>query len=193
MGTYQAADVYCRVEGWFGWAFFVVILLFQRAWYIITGISFADNRLWLAFLVIYGYWEEIYLNWLLLVLFREPRPRCSLIFDSTLESYRTPGLPSTEAQLSFSLSAFLLAQMILSKRYPNSYTTFALILLPFVVSGASYTLHNNTVWQIFVGAIIGILNALRRLLVFRYFAQEGLALIASNKIIQAFLPLNSSD
>lgn len=193
MGTYQVVEVFCTVEGWFGWAIFGVILLFQRAWYIITGISFMDNRLWLAFLVIYVYWQGIYVNWLLTVLFDQPRPRCSLIQDAVLESYRTNGMPSTEAQLSFSLSTFLILQMMLSKRFPAPYITLGLIWLPFVVSGAMYTSHNNTGLQIIFGAVIGIFNSILVLLVYRYFAQDGLALIAKNKFIRKVVPLNLED
>lgn len=193
MGTYQVIEVFCTTEGWFGWAFFAVILLFQRAWYIITGISFLDNRLWLAFLVIYGYWEELYINWLLTVFFNQPRPQCSLIHDSVLESYRSNGMPSAEAQLSFSLSTFVLLQMMLSGKYAKPYTSLCILWLPFVVSGACYTLHNNTGPQIVLGAIIGIVNSVRRLLVYRYFAFEGLILITQNKYAKHFLPLNASD
>jgi hypothetical protein len=193
MGTYQVVEVFCTVEGWFGWAVFAVILLFQRAWYIITGISFMDNRLWLAFLVVYVYWQGIYVNWLLTVLFDEPRPRCSLIQDVVLESYRSNGMPSTEAQLSFSLSTFLLFQMALSGKWANSYITLGMIWLPFVVSGAMYTSHNNTGGQIIFGAVLGIFNSVLVLLVFRYFAQEGLALIAQNKFIRRVIPMNIDD
>jgi hypothetical protein len=193
MGTYQVVEVFCTVEGWFGWAVFAVILLFQRAWYIITGISFMDNRLWLAFLVIYVYWQGIYINWLLTVLFDEARPRCSLIQDAVLESYRSNGMPSTEAQLSFSLSTFLLFQMALSGKWANSYITLGMIWLPFVVSGAMYTSHNNTGGQIILGAVLGIFNSILVLLVFRYFAQEGLALIARNNFIRKVVPMNIDD
>lgn len=193
MATYQVVEVFCTVEGWFGWAVFGVILLFQRAWYILTGISFVDNRLWITFLVIYGYWEEIYLNWLLTVLFDQARPKCSLIQDAVLESYRTRGMPSTEAQLSFSLSTFLIFQMMLSNRYPSSYVTLCLIWLPFVVSGAMYTSHNNTALQIVLGAALGIFNSVRRLLVYRYFAKDGLALLANNPTVRQLVPLETRD
>jgi PAP2 superfamily len=193
MGTYQVVEVFCTVEGWFGWAVFGVILLFQRAWYIITGISFMDNRLWLAFLVIYVYWQGIYVNWLLTVQFDQPRPRCSLIQDVVLESYRSNGMPSTEAQLSFSLSAFLLMQMALSGKWANAYIILGMIWLPFVVSGAMYTSHNNTGAQIIFGAVLGIVNSVLVLLVYRYFAQEGLALITQNNFIRRVVPMNIDD
>jgi hypothetical protein len=156
-----------------------------------TGLSYQYQKMWLSFLVLYGYFEEIFINWTLSHEFKEPRPFCNLVFDPDFEASRASGMPSIEVELSFTLSVFIIANLLITREYPRQWTFGILVAFPIVLAGCMWATNNNTFFQIFIGAVVGSLNAIRRIIIYHYFLRIGLILMAKrHKSIQWLFPTN---
>jgi len=181
----------CTSGGIIGWVIVYIIQFYQYAWFLLSGMSYVYRKLWIYFLVIYGYLEELFFNWMLSHEFPEPRPPCSLIQDPLFESKRQRGMPCLEVQLAFALSTFVVVNLAFSKAWPPRYTLFTVIALPMTVAASLWITNNNTGAQIFIGALIGMFNALRRVMFYQFFAKDALLILINKvKFVQWFAPMN---
>jgi hypothetical protein len=181
----------CTNGGMVAWGIVLLIQLYQYVWFLLTGFSYGYQKMWMSFLVLYCYFEEVFLNWVLSHEFIEPRPMCNLVFDPEFEASRLHGMPSIEVELSFTLSVFILGNLLLTREYPPMYTMAIVVAFPWFLSGCMWTTNNNTLFQIFVGAVVGTVNAIRRVIVYRYFLRSGLILMAKRyKTIRWLFPTN---
>ena len=181
----------CTNGGFIAWGIVLLIQFYQYAWFLLTGFSYGYQKMWLSFLVLYGYFEEILLNWMLSHAFLEPRPLCNLVFDPDFEQSRLHGMPSIEVELSFTLSVFIISNLLITREYPRPYMFGVLIAFPIVLAGCMWITNNNTFFQIFIGAVVGTVNALRRIIIYHYFLRSGLILMANRyKTMQWLFPTN---
>jgi hypothetical protein len=181
----------CTNGGLIAWGIVLLIQFYQYAWFLMTGFSYGYQKMWLSFLVLYGYFEEVFINWALRHQFGQPRPLCNLVFDPDFEQSRMFGMPSIEVELSFTLSVFIATNLLLTREYPRPYTFAILLAFPIVLAGCMWTTNNNTAFQIFIGALVGTLNAIRRIIIYHYFLRSGLILMAKRyKTMQWLFPTN---
>jgi hypothetical protein len=181
----------CTNGGLVAWGIVLLVQFYQYAWFLMTGFSYGYQKMWLSFLVLYGYFEEIFINWALSNEFAQPRPLCNLVFDPEFEASRNHGMPSIEVELSVTMSVFITAYLLISREYPRQYTFVILVAFPIVLAGCMWTTNNNTFFQIFVGAAVGAINAIRRIIMYQYFIRTGLILMAKRyKAVQWLLPTN---
>jgi len=161
--------VYCHADSLVGEALIYFILLVQKLWTILGGIALVKGELYLAVLGFWAYWEAIFIHYMLAQKFNEPRPNCGTTFNYLVRETRLYAMPSLEAQLIFTVSFFLLANMILVKRgYPLKILVM-IITLPVVACFALYVTRNNSIEQLAFGAAVGAVNGLRNVLLYQFF------------------------
>ena len=165
---------FCTEGGLVGWVIVTLLAYYKYSWFLLAGMAQTRPKLWLMFILVYGQLEELFFNWVLSVAFPQSRPECTLDYDVAFEMARNAGMPSLEAEMSFALSAFVLTYFIVSADYPSYLTILLVATLPNVVAGGLYATANNTALQIFVGAAVGTLNGVKRVLIYHFFAKEGL-------------------
>lgn len=188
MFRYWVGEAYCHADTVVGLALIYVILLVQKLWTIIGGIALVKGELYLAVLVFWGYWEGIFIHYTLSLKFNESRPNCATTFNYLVAEHRLHAMPSLEAQLIFTVSFFLLANMLLVKRaYPMKILVM-IVTLPVVASGALLVTHNNTVGQLAFGALIGAVNGLRHVLLYQFFLKYVFEHFATLVLFKWFLP-----
>jgi len=95
------------------------------------------------------------------------------MYDPLFEEARSTAMPSLETQWAFSLSVFCLGHYLITDDFPNYFFLTGLAGLPWVVAGALFITSNNTALQLFVGASLGSVNAIKRLLLYHYFVKDG--------------------
>lgn len=179
----------CSESGFIGWLIVYGIQYYQFAWFMLSGMTYVYRKMWVTFLCIYGWLEELFYWWMLSHQFQQHRPVCNLVYDPTFENDRRFGMPSIEAQLTFSLAVFVVGNLLFTGIYPPKYTFFSILALPILISAAMWITHNNTVFQIFIGALVGTLNGLRRVVTYQFFLKKGLVLLSQTfKPVQWILP-----
>jgi len=178
----------CNPGGLTGFLLAYVILFYQYAWFLLSGLSYVYRRLWIYFLVLYGYIEALFFWWTLSHEFQEPRPACMLIENPLFSEKRQRGMPSIEVLLAFTLSTFIMANALATGEYPPRYTLFTIIALPLFVAAAMWITHNNTVAQIGYGALFGFINALRLAGLYHVFLKKPLLRLAQTRLVKTFMP-----
>lgn len=165
---------FCTEGGFVGWLIVFLCAYYKYAWFIIYGMAQTRPQLWLIYILIYGQFEELFFNQLIGDQFPQARPQCTLEYDEVFEHARSNAMPSLETELAFSLSVFVLGHYIINDGFPNYFFLTGIAALPWIVAGGLFATSNNTALQILVGAGLGSVNALKRLLLYHYFAKLGL-------------------
>lgn len=183
---------FCTEGGPVGWIIVTLLAYYKYAWFLFAGMTQANPKLWMSFVLLYGQFEELFFNWVLSYQFQQDRPECTLEYDATFEQARNTGMPSLETQLSFALSSFVLCHFLITDSSPSVLTIVLVVVLPFVVGSGLYITSNNTALQVLIGALLGTANGIKRIFLYHYFAKQCLlALIDRYPFLRAFLP--SSD
>lgn len=176
MLDYWAPIVYCFSDTILGSLLILFIFLFsEKIWWIGSGIIWANPQLYSFFLVVYGFNEELFLHFTFSQVFQQNRPLCTFTTGPLAE--RNMAMPSLEAELAFSLSAFLIVHMFLMETLSDIRTNFTLFILPLAMLAALYATRNATALQLFVGALFGTLNGVRRVIIFHFFLKRPITLI----------------
>jgi hypothetical protein len=179
----------CSNEGLVGWLLIYVILFYQYAWFLLSGSLYISMRMWIAFLVMYGYLEARLFGWLLSREFVQSRPTCTLMADPIFDEKRKYGMPSIEVLQAFMLSTFIITNILITRQTIPRYTLFTITALPFLVAAAMWITHNNTISQVAVGVVFGFLNGLRLVGLYHAFLKTPLlTMISKLKFVRWFFP-----
>ena len=188
MFRYWVAQAYCHADTVVGAALIYVILLVQKLWTLLGGVALVKGELYLAVLVFWSYWEGMFIHYMLSLKFNEARPNCATTFDYLVVEHRLHAMPSLEAQLIFTVSFFLLANMLLVRRgYPLKILVM-IVTLPVVACGALFVTHNNTMAQLAFGALVGAINGLRHILLYQFFLKYVFEHFATLVLFKWILP-----
>jgi len=180
---------FCTEGGLLGWIIVSMLAYYKYVWFLFAGMTQANPKLWMSFVLIYGQFEELFFNWILSYQFQQDRPECTLEYDTTFELARNTGMPSLETQLSFALSSFVVGHFLITDKSPPLLALLLAIILPFVVGSGLYITSNNTALQVLVGAIVGTLNGIKRILLYHFFAKQCLlALLERYSFLRVVLP-----
>lgn len=189
MGLYYwINDVYCHADSVIGELILYVILSVYTLWKIIGGISLVAGELYLAVLAFWGYQEQLLVHYTLSLKFLQKRPQCSTVYDATVDEARVHAMPSFETQLIFFGSSFLLLHMILVRYGFPSRILVSIIVLPFVASAALYVTNNNTLSQVFFGALVGTVLGVRSVLLYHYFLKYHLEKLSMLRLLKWLIP-----
>jgi len=189
MGLYYwINDVYCHADSAIGELILYVILSVHTLWKIIGGISLVAGELYLAVLAFWGYQEQLLVHYTLSLKFLQKRPRCGTVYDATVEEARVHAMPSFETQLIFFSSSFLLLHMILVRYGFPARILVSIIVLPFVASAALYVTSNNSLSQVFFGALVGTVLGIRTVLLYHYFLKYHLEKLSMLRLLKWLIP-----
>jgi len=188
MLDYWTPYVFCYSDSIAGSLLVAAILFFyQKIWWIISGITWMSGEMYLTFLLLYGYNEEIFLHYTFSQILQQDRPLCTFTVEPIGD--RELAMPSLEAQLTFSIASFLVLHMFLMQQLSRFRATLVIITFPIFTLFALYITRNNTAAQLACGAVFGALNGARRILIYHFFLKRQLALLAHYKPFNWIIPL----
>lgn len=187
MLDYWAPYVYCFSDTILGSLLVLFIFLFyEKIWWVASGVIWANPQLYLFFLVIYGFNEELFLHFTFSQVVPQDRPLCTFTTGPLVE--RSKAMPSLEAELAFSLASFLIVHMFLMETLADAKTNFTLFVLPLAMLAALFVTRNATLLQLFVGAVFGTVNGVRRVLIFHFFLKRPITLLGQYPVFNWIIP-----
>jgi len=164
MDDYWVPYVYCRPITFIGEFFMYIVSFSIRIWYLLAGITIVKSNLYLIFVTTYVYYEELFINYLLTSVFKDIKPDCHVYSLAIISGARGYGLPSFEAQMLFSMSTFLLLHRYITEKPFRNLFFWSLSIFPIICCGILYVTYNNTKSQLIFGALVGIINGVRKVL-----------------------------
>lgn len=189
MLDYWAPYIYCESDTFVGFILINLIVFFYiRIWWIIGGITWKSGQVYLTFLLVYGFNEENFIHYTLSNAFAQQRPLCTFTSNAFQRDGRSHAMPSIEAQLSFSIAAFLILHMFLTQQLARFRATVVISIFPILAIASLYVTRNNTAAQLAAGAALGTFNGVRRVLLYHFFFKHSIVSLNRYPIFGLFIP-----
>ena len=179
--------VYCAGDGFFVLVAINLIQFAQLIWFMMNGAYYAMPRNWLSYIVWFGHAEALLVHMVLSQAWPDPAPDCDFVREEWFESRRQHSMPSRDTQLTFALITFIIGHFILTNERPAWYIVIGLISLPVLVAISLWITSNATFAQIAVGAVVGLIDGFRRVILYEAVLNDGFKYFARRWWIVKFL------
>lgn len=186
-----APVVYCAGDGFFVLLSLNLIQFTQLLWFMMSGAYYAMPRNWLSYIVWFGHAEALLVHMVLAEAWPEPAPDCDFVHEAWFDIRRQHGMPSRDTQLTFALITFVIGHFILTDERPDWYIVIGLVCLPVLVAISLWLTNNATFLQILVGAVVGLVDGLRRVILYEAVLKDGFRYFARRfRIVKFLMPDN---
>lgn len=189
MLDYWTPYVYCHSDILLGFLFVSAILFFyQKIWWIIGGITWKSGALYLTYLIVYGFNEQLFLNWILTRIWPESKPLCTFTTKKVFNDARAFGLPSLEAQLTFYIASFLIGHMFLEQNLTKFKASMGITVFPLFTMFALYITRNATGFQLITGAMIGFCLGLLKIVTYHFILKTLIHNLTRYSFLKLIIP-----
>jgi len=187
MLDYWTPYVFCYSDTVVGYLLVCSILFFyQKIWWIISGITWKSGDLYLTFLLLFGLNAELFMHYTFSQLSQQNQPLCTFTIEPRQEQGHA--MPSLQAQLTFSISSFLVLHMFLMQRLTKMRATLIIVIFPIFTLFSIYITRNNTIAQLAAGAVFGCVNGTLRILLYHFYIKRPLAMLGHYAPFDLLIP-----
>lgn len=136
----------------------------------LSGIAMLQEQLYLGFLFFWTYHEALWVASALHAVFPQDKPACSLLDEPLFASARRAhGMPSDEALVIATVTAFLLIHQVFVRRILPVFIELLLVVLLPLALLSLYATHNATLAQLGAGLGVGLLLGSFSALIYHFF------------------------